>query len=92
MSLPGEASKVASSTIEALKSSPALLVLVLLQISTMVAIYVIAQAQQGRAHEREMALIKECFAPKIPTPYAPGHRVDYPYTDSLVRSSVTVGP
>lgn len=52
---------VTLSTIDTLKGSPGLLVLVLLQIATLVLIYFAVDANQERFHERELALINRCF-------------------------------
>ena len=60
MSLPEEAGKVASGAIDALRTSPGLLVLVLLQILTLGVLYVANQHNQERAHERELLLLKSC--------------------------------
>lgn len=69
MSLPGEAGKVASSAIDALKGSPALLVLVFLQIGTLAAVYFATQATQIRNQEREMTILNRCFPPSHQAPH-----------------------
>lgn len=63
MSLPGEVGKVADSAIDALKGSPALLVLVFLQIGTLGAVYFATQATQTRNQERELTILNRCFPP-----------------------------
>lgn len=61
MSMPGEVGKVASSAIDAMKGSPALLAVILLQLTTIGILYFASQANQARAHEREMFLMTKCF-------------------------------
>jgi hypothetical protein len=78
MTIPEEAGKVATSTIDALKASPALLVLVLLQLSTLGVIYVASEHNRAAQHERELLVLRSCFAGKLnPDPYDPAHR-DHP--------------
>jgi hypothetical protein len=62
MSIPEQAGKVASGAVEALKSSPGLLVLVMLQLATLALIYFAVEANNERWQERQMALIERCFA------------------------------
>lgn len=57
MSITEQAGKV----VDALKTSPALLVLVLLQAGTLGVIYLSVQKTQERVHERELAMIERCF-------------------------------
>lgn len=61
MSLPEEAGKVASGAIDALKTSPSLLVLVLLQIATLVMIHYGVRNSQTMTKEREIAMLERCF-------------------------------
>jgi len=56
-----EGGKVAVSTVEALKSQPGLLVLVFLQVSTLVSVYFVSQANGERVQARELAMIERCF-------------------------------
>jgi len=58
-----EAAKVATSAIEALKGSPGLLVLVLLQVATLATLYAATQANHTRSQEREVAILNRCFPP-----------------------------
>lgn len=61
MTIPEEAGKVASSAIDALRASPSLLVLVLLQIATLVMIHYGVRNSQQMTKERELAMIERCF-------------------------------
>jgi hypothetical protein len=61
MGIPEEASKVATGTIEALRTNPGLLVLVILQLATMGVLYVVGQSSRAQSAAREMALIERCF-------------------------------
>jgi hypothetical protein len=75
MTLPQEAGKVASSAIEALKGSPGLLAVILLQLATLGVLYVASQRAQERAHGREMAMIERCYpldSMRRPLGYIPG--------------------
>jgi hypothetical protein len=56
-----EAGKVAISTIDALKASPALLVLVFLQVATLVMIHYGVRNSQEMTKERELAMLERCF-------------------------------
>ncbi len=56
-----ELGKVATSAIDALKASPALLVLVMMQAATLGLIYFTVEASSARWQERQMALIDRCF-------------------------------
>jgi hypothetical protein len=60
MTIPEQAGKVASGAIDALRSSPGLLVLVLLQVLTLGVLYIASQHNQERAHERELLLLRSC--------------------------------
>lgn len=55
-----DASKVAASAIDALRSSPGLLVLVLLQILTLGVLAYTNEHNNVRRHEREMLLLRSC--------------------------------
>lgn len=59
--IPEQAGKVATGTIDALRNSPGLLVLVLLQITTMGMLVWINDKQNTRRQEREMFLLRQCF-------------------------------
>jgi len=61
MSLPEEAGKVATNAIDALRASPALLVLVFLQMATLVMIHYGVQNSQKMTKERELAMLERCF-------------------------------
>lgn len=61
MSAPEQAGKVATSAIDALKGSPGLLVLVLLQAATLAVIYFAASHNADLWQARQMALIERCF-------------------------------
>lgn len=61
MTLPEQASKVATSTIDALKGSPGLLVLVLLQIATMGILFYVNDKNNERRQNREMYLLEHCL-------------------------------
>lgn len=61
MSIPEQASKVATGTIDALRGNPGLLVLVLLQITTLLVLYFVNDRQNERRAAREMAMIERCF-------------------------------
>jgi hypothetical protein len=61
VTIPEQAGKVASGAVEALKTSPGLLVLVLLQLSTLAVLYVVNEHQNERQSAREMAMIERCF-------------------------------
>jgi hypothetical protein len=57
-----EAGKVASGAIEALKGSPGLLVLVLLQLVTLGVLAWVADHNSARRQERELLLLRSCIA------------------------------
>lgn len=63
MSIPEEVGGTARSAIEALKTSPGLLVLVLLQVLTMAVVYFATQHAQERNQEREIMILNRCFPP-----------------------------
>lgn len=63
MSIPEIGGQVATSAIDALKNSPGLLVLILLQAATLAMIYFSVQSNQMRMQERELRLIERCFSP-----------------------------
>ena len=60
--------QLANSVVGSLKHSPALLVILVMQIATMVLVYFVANANAERQHTREMALIAQCLANEKPTP------------------------
>lgn len=62
MSIPEEAGKVAGSAIDALKGSPGLLVLVLLQAAIMGMLYFVAEHNADRWQERQLLLIERCYS------------------------------
>ena len=59
--IPSEVGKVAGTAIDAMRSSPALLAVILLQVAMLAALYFANQANQTRAHTREMFLMDKCF-------------------------------
>jgi hypothetical protein len=61
MTMPEQASKVATSTIDALKGNPGLLVLVLMQIITLGVLFFVTDKQNTRRAEREMYLLQHCL-------------------------------
>lgn len=61
MSIPEQAGKVATGAIDALKGSPGLLVLVLLQIATLGILYFVVDRQNERRAVREMAMLERCY-------------------------------
>lgn len=64
--VPGEVGKVATSAIDAMKGSPALLAVILLQLSTLgVAFYAVEQ-QRERQFKREMMLLDHCLPGEFP--------------------------
>ena len=64
MTVPEQAGKVATSTIDALKGNPGLLVLVLLQLTTLGVLVFVTDKQNERRAQREMAMIERCFPPR----------------------------
>lgn len=62
--IPSEVGKVAGSAIDALKGSPALLAVILLQLVTLGVLFIASQRNQERAHAREMFLMEQCFPKK----------------------------
>lgn len=56
-----EVGKAASSAIEALKSSPALLAVILLQAATMALIYFVSASNAEQRQAREMLLLERCL-------------------------------
>jgi hypothetical protein len=60
VTIPEQAGKVATSTVEALKSSPGLLVLVLLQLITLGVLAYVNENQNARRQERELLLLRSC--------------------------------
>lgn len=60
MSLPEQVGKVASGTIDALRASPGLLVLVVLQVMTLGVLAYVNEHQNMRRHERELLLLRSC--------------------------------
>lgn len=61
MTLPEHAGKVATATVEALRSQPGLLVLVLLQLLTMGVIFFGVEKNNERRQERELLLLNTCL-------------------------------
>lgn len=53
--------KVASGAIDAMKASPALLALILLQTLVFGLLYLNQQSRNAQQHEREMAILERCF-------------------------------
>jgi hypothetical protein len=62
MTIPEQAGKVASGAIDALKSSPGLLVLVLLQLVTLGVLAYVNEHNSDRRQERELLLLRSCIA------------------------------
>lgn len=65
MSIPEQASKVASTAIDALRGNPGLLVLVFLQIITLGVLYFVTDKQNERRAAREMYLLQHCLPTRI---------------------------
>lgn len=61
MSIPGEVGKVATSTIDAMRSQPGLLAVIIMQVVTMAILYFIVDANNERRQAREMALMERCL-------------------------------
>ena len=61
MTIPDQVGKVATSTVDALKSNPGLLVLVMLQLATLAMIYVVNDRNNARRQERELILLDRCL-------------------------------
>ena len=61
MGAPEEAGKVATSAIDAMKSSPGLLALILLQIATMAMLAWLASANNQHRQAREMIMLDRCL-------------------------------
>lgn len=61
MSMPEQTAKVATTAIDALKGNPGLLVLVLLQLTTMAMLIFVNDRQNTRRAAREMAMLERCF-------------------------------
>lgn len=61
MSTPEQVGKVATSAIDALRGSPGLLVLVLLQITTLGILYFVNDKQNDRRAAREMYILEKCL-------------------------------
>lgn len=57
-----EAGKVATGVVSALTGSPALLVLVLLQVATMGVLYFNSANLNAHRHEREMLMLNKCLS------------------------------
>lgn len=62
MTLPDQFGKVATSTIEALRTSPGLLSVILLQLITLGVLFVISQRNAENQQAREMFLMNKCFS------------------------------
>lgn len=60
-SLPEEASKVATTAIDAMRTSPALLAVIIMQMATLVVSFYLIEQQRSRAFEREKMLIERCM-------------------------------
>jgi len=61
MTMPEEAGKAVAHTVDALRGSPALLALILLQMITMGMIAYNARSLGANQHEREMLMINRCL-------------------------------
>jgi len=60
VTLPGDGGKVAVTAIDAMRGSPALLAVIILQLSTLLVLYFISSASRERDQARELALIENC--------------------------------
>ena len=56
-----QAGKVATSTIEAMKASPPLLAVLLLQLATLVALYFVSSRNAANQQAREMMMLERCL-------------------------------
>jgi hypothetical protein len=61
VSLPEETGKVASNAIDAMRGSPGLLSVIILQVTTLIVLYFISSANRDREQAREIALIERCW-------------------------------
>jgi|RhiMethySRZTD1v2_1073278.scaffolds.fasta_scaffold01263_23 hypothetical protein len=61
MTLPEQAGKVATTTIEAMKNSPGLLAVILLQLGTLGLLYFVTEANNQRRQERELMMLDRCL-------------------------------
>lgn len=61
MTIPEQAGKVATTTIDALRGNPGLLVLVLLQMVTLGVLFFVNDRQNERRQAREMMLLDRCL-------------------------------
>ena len=59
--IPEEAGKVATTAIDSLRGSPGLLVLVLLQVTTLITLAFISHDNRTRQQAREMYLLEKCL-------------------------------
>lgn len=61
MSIPEQVGKVAGNAIDALKTSPGLLSVILLQLITLGVLFVISQRNAEHQQQREMFMLDRCF-------------------------------
>lgn len=61
MSLPEQAGKVVGTTVEALKGSPGLLGVIIMQFATMALIYAVSASNAEQRQAREMMLLDRCL-------------------------------
>jgi hypothetical protein len=62
MTLPEQAGKVITSTIETMRGSPGLLSVLLLQITTLVVLFMVSQRNAEYQQAREVMLLERCFS------------------------------
>jgi hypothetical protein len=65
MNMPKEAGETARSAIDAMRTTPGLLAVILLQVATMAMIYFVASGNSQRQHSREIEMLSRCF-PEAP--------------------------
>jgi hypothetical protein len=61
MTLPEQAGKVITSTVDVMRNSPGLLSVILLQMATLVVIFMVSQRNAEYQQVREMAILERCF-------------------------------
>lgn len=66
MSIPEQAGKVATSAVEALKGSPGLLSVILLQLITLGVLFFISQRNAEHRQQREMFMLERCITTRAP--------------------------
>jgi len=61
VTLPEQAGKVITSTVDAMRGSPGLLSVILLQMTTLVVIFMVSERNAEHQQLREMAILERCF-------------------------------